>query len=225
MTHPSRGAGFRGVIFDLDGTLIDSYDAITASLNHALTRLGEPELPVDRVRRMVGQGLESLVARAVGEDRVGEGVRLFREHYARVAVPTTTALPGVVPTLRALRGRGYHMGVTSNKPARFGSLILDALEMSPYLSGVLGPDVVEHPKPHPEMVHRMLEILELTPDEAVYVGDMGVDAETCRNAGVVCWLIPSGSCTAEELATAGGDRVLTSFPQLLEDLPPLQSSA
>ena len=212
----------RGVVFDLDGTLVDSYDAITRSLNHALRSLGEEPLAAARVRQMVGRGIEVLVERALGgPERVAEAVRLFREEYAQVAVEMTEALPDVQPTLATLSDRGYRMGVASNKPARFCRIILEHLGMLPFMTDVLGPDVVENAKPHPEMVHRLLTRFELDAREVVYVGDMGVDAETCRNAGVVCWLIPTGSCSAAELQDAGGDRLLERFTDLLDLLPPL----
>ena len=208
---------FRGVIFDLDGTLVDSYDAIARSLNHALRCLGEESLPTPQVRRMVGRGLEVLVEQALGgPDRVAEGVRLFREEYAVIGVEMTRPLPDVVPTLSELHARGYGMAVASNKPARFGRAILERLGMMPHLVDVMGPDRVSHPKPHPEMMKTLLTTLGLGADEIVYVGDMDLDVETAQNAGVECWLIPTGSCTADELGGAGGDRVLERFPELLE---------
>lgn len=209
----------RGIVFDLDGTLIDSYDAIADSLNYALRGLGRPEVPPERVRGMVGRGLETLVERVAGSARVDEGVRLFRENYARVALAGTRLLPGVAATLAALDARGYRMGVASNKPARFGTDLLDRLGLGRHLAGVLGPDLVEHPKPDPEMVHRLLALLGVVASEAIYVGDMDVDVETCRNAGLPCWVVPTGSCSREELEAAGADRLLGSFPELLDLLP------
>ena len=91
-----------------------------------MTRLGVPALPLERVRRMVGHGLERLLEEAVGAARADEGVRLFRERYADVAVDQTQLLPGVEGVLATLAGRGHAMAVASNKPARFSRMILDA---------------------------------------------------------------------------------------------------
>jgi len=215
----------RGVLFDLDGTLVDSYDAIAASLNHARAAFGEPPYPVAVVRRMVGHGLETLIEEALGAERIEAGVRLFREHYDRVGVEATRTLPGVAPTLEALSQRGYRMGVASNKPARFGRPILERLGLAAHFGAILGPDLVTHPKPHREMVDRLLAILEVKAAEVVYVGDMGIDAETCRNAGIRCWLIATGSCSPEELASAGGDRCLDRFEDLLTLLPAVAGGA
>jgi phosphoglycolate phosphatase len=214
-------AGARGVLFDLDGTLVDSYEAIAASLNHARRAFGEPGLSLAAVRGMVGHGLESLIEQALGPERVAEGVCRFREHYAAICLEATRPLPGVTTTVPELRRRGYRMGVASNKPARFGRPILDHLGLGPHLDAVLGPDLVSRPKPDREMVDRLLAMLGLAAAEAVYVGDMVVDVETCRNAGVRCWLIASGSSSRDELRAAGGDRLLDRFDDLLALLPPL----
>jgi phosphoglycolate phosphatase len=209
----------QGVLFDLDGTLIDSYAAIADSLNHALEAAGRATLPADEVRPMVGHGLESLVSRVLDGQGVEEGVLRFRERYAQIYKHRTQVLPGVAETVRTLARRGYRMGVASNKPARFGRPLLEHLGLAPHLQGVLGPDLVAHPKPHPAMVRRLLEVLQLEPAQVVYVGDMPVDVETCRNAEIPCWLVPTGSSTLEELERAGGNRVLLHFSDLLDLLP------
>ena len=95
----------RGIVFDLDGTLIDSYGAIAASLNSARRHFGLAELPEEEVRRMVGWGLEVLLERSLGAERVAEGIKIFRGHYARVCVSGTRLLPGAERTLRELAGR------------------------------------------------------------------------------------------------------------------------
>ena len=105
------------VVFDLDGTLIDGYEAIAEALGHAMTGFGEAPLPLERVRRMVGEGIEVLLEKAVGRDRAAEGVALFRERYAPIAVEKTRLMPGVREVLGELALRGHAMAVASNKPA------------------------------------------------------------------------------------------------------------
>jgi phosphoglycolate phosphatase len=203
----------RGIVFDLDGTLIDSYVPIAASLNHARQAFDLPPLPVDAVRRCVGRGLDSLIADLVGPDRIEDGVRLFRERYAEVHADGTVALPEVPETLRALRKAGYRMAVASNKPARFSEPILARLGLLPAIDCVMGPDVVDSHKPEPTMIHRCLESLEVRPEESVYVGDMVLDVESAARAGVPVLLVPGGSSTAEELGRTG-QRLLRSFAEL-----------
>jgi phosphoglycolate phosphatase len=211
-------ARVRAIVFDLDGTLVDSYVPIASSLNHARQAFGLPPLPVAAVRRSVGRGLDTLIAELVGSDRIEAGVRLFRECYAEVYAEGTVALPEVPETLRALRGVGYRMGVASNKPARFSKPILERLGLLPEIGCVMGPDVVDSHKPEPTMIHRCLESLEVGRDEAVYVGDMVLDVESAARAGVAVLLVPGGSSTAEELGRTG-QRLLSGFADLSALLP------
>ena len=210
-----RAAEVRGVIFDLDGTLVDSYAAIAASLNHARESFGLDALPVETIRRTVGRGLESLVADLVGEDRVAESVRLFRERYAQVYREGTVALPGAETALKALRERGYAMTVASNKPARFSEPILSAVGLLDYLDGVQGPDLAGTTKPEPTMLANCLSAMGLGAGEALYVGDMVLDVETASRAGVPVVLVRGGSFSAAELR-ATGQPVIDSLPELVE---------
>lgn len=220
-------ARVRGIVFDLDGTLVDSYEAIGDSLNTALRALGRPALPPAAVRVMVGRGLETLIARALevngglpdGAAAVAEGVRLFRARYDEVCVPLTRLLPGVAGTLDRLDARGYRMGVATNKPSYFARRLLDALGVGGRLPVVLGPDLVAHHKPHPEMVHAVLEALGVPASAALYVGDMEIDVETARAAGLPVVVLPTGSCDEGSLRTAGADLLLPDLPALLDLLP------
>ncbi len=208
----------RAVVFDLDGTLVDSYGAIAECFNHARTSLGEPPLPEAAVRRMVGHGLESLMEDAVGPERAPEAVRLFRERYDQICEARTTALPGVPGTLGALAAAGLRLGVATNKPEAFARRILAALRLAPPLAAVAGPGPGVPAKPHPAMLRRVLRDLGASPGEGLYVGDMPVDVETARRAGVPVWVVPTGSSTREELAGAGADRLLDSFAELIPAL-------
>lgn len=210
---PLVASRVRGLVFDLDGTLVDSYHAIAESLNHARERSHLPPLPVALVRRRVGRGLEQLIAELVGPERVEEGVRAFRERYAEVFAAGTTALPGVPRTLAGLAASGYRMAVASNKPARFSRPILEHLGLAAHIEAVLGPDIVGAAKPEPPMILGCLERLGLTPADAVYVGDMVLDVESAARAGLPVVLVPGGSATASELG-ATGQTVLGTFDDL-----------
>ncbi|HXI02824.1 MAG TPA: HAD-IA family hydrolase, partial [Candidatus Saccharimonadales bacterium] len=215
----TRFGNVKGIVFDLDGTLIDSYEAITDSLNAALRAADLPPMKVDAVRGMVGMGLETLIARAMGEERVAEGVRVFREHYDRVCVAGTSVLPEVAETLDALHRRGYRMAVASNKPAHFGWRLLEGLHLRRFMTCVLGPDVVANRKPHPEMVFRAMREMQTGTRDTLYVGDMDVDVETARAAGVPVIVVPTGSRSAEDLRSAGADMLIDAFHDLLGLLP------
>jgi len=203
------------VVFDLDGTLIDGYAAIADSLEFAMLRMGFLPLPPGEVRRMVGEGLERLLEKAVGSARAEDGVRLFRERYPEVAVSMTELMPGVRETLEELELAGWRMAVASNKPARFSKMILDANAISGYFVTVGGPDGEVPPKPDPVMLRRILAHAGVTPAEAVVVGDMEIDAQFARAVGCPIVLIPGGSRTAKELAAENPDALLSS----IRDLP------
>ena len=216
-------AKVRGIIFDLDGTLIDSYEAIAESLNHARRAAGMDPLGLDQVRAMVGMGLEVLIARAMGERYVDQGVRDFRAHYDRICVAKTRLLPQVAETLRDLHGRGYRMSVATNKPSYFATRLLEGLGVDGYISAVLGPDVVVNRKPHPEMFLRAMEAMGVAPEETVAVGDMEIDIETARAAGVRVIVLPTGSRSAQALVEARPDILIREFRELLNVLPAASS--
>jgi phosphoglycolate phosphatase len=202
------------VVFDLDGTLIDGYAAIGDALAYAMERLGETPAPPERVRAMVGHGLDRLLEQAVGPERAAEGVRLFRERYPQVAVSQSHLLPGVVEAVAALAAAGHPMAVASNKPGRFSRLILEAKEIAPRFFAIAGPDEGTPPKPHPAMLRRIIEEAGAAPERTVAVGDMEVDYEFARAAGCRVVLIPSGSRTREELAALEPDGFLGSISEL-----------
>jgi phosphoglycolate phosphatase len=211
------------LVFDLDGTLIDGYAAIGDALAFAMTRLGVASLPPERVRRMVGHGLDRLLAEAVGEARAAEGVRLFRERYPEVAVAHSHLLPEVAEVLGTLAERGHAMALASNKPARFSRMILDAKGVGSRFLAVGGPDEETPAKPEPAMLRRLMAAAGASPEETVVVGDMEVDAEFARAAGCRVVLIPSGSRSREELAGVDADALLERIGELPEWL--LRSSA
>ncbi len=193
---------FNGIIFDLDGTLIDSYAAITASLNHVRTQYGLAPLDADFVRLRVGRGLESLVAEFVGDERVEHGVKSFRERYSEVCLESTQPLNGARESLKRLHASGYRLAVASNKPARFSKPILEHLAIGAFLSCVAGPDTVGTTKPDPRMLRHCMSRLELIPDETLYVGDMLLDVESADRAAVEVALVCGGSATREQLQSA-----------------------
>ena len=212
---PSR---VRAIVFDLDGTLVDSYRPIATSVNHARAHFGMAPLELAEIRARVGRGLEHLIGELVGRDRVAQGVRLFRQRYGEIYADETVGLRGVVKTLRGLRQAGYSMAVASNKPARFSKPILQLVGMLPFIGYVQGPDLVASSKPDPAMILRCLELLRVTPREAVYVGDMLLDVESAERAGLPVILVPGGSSEPEQLRGTG-QPLLSSFEELLEMLP------
>jgi 2-phosphoglycolate phosphatase len=212
-------AAVRAVLFDFDGTLGDSYPAITASVNHVRARHGLPPLPEGEVRRHVGRGPAYLLQHTVPRGDVKANVAAYREHHPSVLHSGTRLLPGAADALRALHERGLKLGVCSNKPVAFTRELLSYLGVAPYLDVVLGPEDVARPKPAPDMLLAALPRLGVTAGEALYVGDMTVDVETARAAGVRVWVVPTGSDSPDAIARARPDRTLRD----LDELPALLS--
>jgi phosphoglycolate phosphatase len=214
MTASTNARSFSAIFFDFDGTLADSYPAITASVNHVRARHGLAPLPEAEVRRHVGHGPDHLLAQTVpGVDPLA-AVEHYRAHHPSVMVEGTRLLPGVAEALGVAHGLGVRLGVCSNKPVDFTRALLAHFRLAEMLDVVLGPEDVPRPKPAPDMLDAALRQLRLAPAEALYVGDMGVDIQTARAAGVAVWVVPTGSDTVAALQAAGPDRLLNDFDEL-----------
>ena len=203
-------------LFDFDGTLADSFAAITSSTNHVRVSYGLAPMAEAEVRKYVGYGLAHLLADLVPGAPVEEAVARYREHHARIMIAETRLLQGVAETIPELARRGLRLGICSNKRVEFTRELVRALGLHDYFTCVLGPDDVgNRPKPDPAMLLEGLNRLEVSPGDAVYVGDMIVDVQTARAAGVPVWLVLAGPAEGE----AEADRVLASFTELLAFLP------
>ncbi len=201
----------RAIVFDLDVTLVDSYAPITASLNAARASFGLPPVTVEQVRREVGHGLESLVELHLGPERVDEGVRAFRAAYEHLFADGTRPLRGVPEVPLDLARRGFRLAVASNKPARFGRRIVEQVGLGDAIPVVLGPDSGVPTKPDPAMLHLALDRLGVAPADAIYVGDMPLDVESARRAGLRYLLVPTGSATLAELELTPCARIVADL--------------
>jgi 2-phosphoglycolate phosphatase len=208
----------RAIIFDFDGTLIDSYPAITASVNHVRAAHNLPPLREPEVRRCVGRGPAYLLEHTVPGADLDKDAALYRAHHPSVLRSGTRLLPGVAETLGALKKSGLHLAVCSNKPRDFTRQLLDYLNLASTIEVVIGPEDAARIKPAPDMLLAALKQLHVAPTEALYVGDMVVDIQTARAAGVTVWVIPTGSDERSVLEAANPDCVLQDFRKL-ESLP------
>jgi 2-phosphoglycolate phosphatase len=205
---------YRAIIFDFDGTLVDSYEAIAASVNHVRSYYQLPPLSTAEVRRHVGRGPAKLLEHTVPGSDIEKDLERYRAHHPLVLRSGTRLLPDVVPTLQKLKSAGLRLGICSNKLREFTSQLLAMLGLADLIETVVGPEDAERPKPAPDMLLIALERLRLAPEQALYIGDMVIDIQTARAAGVAVWVVPTGSDERQTLIAAHPDRVLDRFSEL-----------
>ncbi|MBC8167869.1 MAG: HAD-IIIA family hydrolase [Bryobacteraceae bacterium] len=176
------------VIFDLDGTLIDSRLDLAHSVNATRTHMGLELLPHERIYSYVGNGAPVLIQRALGpgvsEAEVERALQYFLAWYREHKLDFTTLYPDVRETLRSLAASHVRMAILTNKPINITREILSALEIDSCFFQVYGGNSFEQKKPDPAGIYKLLEEANLTADRAVMVGDSDVDIRTARNAGV-----------------------------------------
>ena len=189
MTRPAA------LVFDLDGTLIDSRRDIATALNRTRAELALPPLALEQVVTMVGEGARLLVERALGPecppDRVDQALRNYLGHYSDVCLDTTRPYPGVETMLSDLAGR-YPLALLSNKGEALSRKILDGLGLTPRFREILGGDSLPTRKPDPAGLRTLAGRLGLPVESLLLVGDTWVDAETARNAGCAFALVEWG---------------------------------
>jgi 2-phosphoglycolate phosphatase len=206
---------YSAVLFDFDGTLADSYAAIAASVNHTLHHFGQPALTETQVRGLVGHGLLNLMETILpGRDPV-ICAEIYRQHHPSVMKSHTRLLSGVADGLIALQQAGIKMGVCSNKPSNFTRRLCEMLEIDRYFGAIYGPEEAGAAKPDPAMLRNAIARLGTTATDSLYVGDMIVDIQTARNAGVVVWVVPTGSNDVATLTQAGPDRIYPGMADLI----------
>jgi phosphoglycolate phosphatase len=181
----ARFAGVRALIFDLDGTLIDSKLDLAISVNATLRHMGREALADDTIFSYVGNGAQTLVQRALGEDvtpeEIEKGHAFFLAYYRAHMLDNTEAYPGVREGLELLKGRD--LAVLTNKPVRFSQAILAGLELGNFFRYVYGGNSFATKKPDPEGANTLLRHFGASPREAMMVGDSDVDVRTARNSG------------------------------------------
>jgi phosphoglycolate phosphatase len=188
------------VIFDLDGTLVDAYQAVESSINYMLAEIGRAPVDDETIKRTVGWGVRHLVETFVGPDDLDRALSIYRQHHARALKSGTKWLPGAKSLIEQLHSSGYKLAIASNRPTRFTHIILKHLKADYAFDHVLCADRVEQPKPAAEMLEKTLAKYSLSPDEALYCGDMTIDVKTGRAAGVRTVAVVTGSSSREEIA-------------------------
>lgn len=179
------------VLFDLDGTLVDTAPDFIAVLNRQLLAHGREPLPAGRIRSVVSQGSRAVVALGFGDLHAIDSPELealrqeFLASYLRHLADESALFPGMAELLEGLEARGTPWGIVTNKPSLYTTPLLAALGLSERCQVAICPDMVNHSKPHPEPMLKAADALRVPPRDCVYVGDHRRDIEAGRNAGML----------------------------------------
>jgi phosphoglycolate phosphatase len=205
------------IIFDLDGTLIDSLDDLADATNHMLTSLGRAAVNSDQVRSFVGHGARRLVEKAMPNavaEEIEIGLSIFLAFNEEHIVDKTRLYPGVVETLSALRRAGKALAVVSNKNVALCTKVMTTLQVDGFFECVIGADSLPARKPSPEPLLKVLRDLGVPPEQAAIVGDSINDIAAGKGAGIVTVGCTYGYGDMTEIADA--DYLIESAPDLLE---------
>ncbi|MBR2616155.1 MAG: HAD-IA family hydrolase [Clostridia bacterium] len=207
----------KSIIFDLDGTLLDSLEDLYVSTNYVLKEMHLPPRSREEVRSFVGNGARILMGKAIGEGeaaRIEEALALFRAHYGAHSADHTRPYPGIPALLDRLQREGYGMAIVSNKP---DFAVKDLCrEYFPQVSLCLGDREGVARKPAPDAVWEAMKLLSSEPQECVYVGDSEVDVATAQNARIPCVAVLWGFRDRSVLGAQGATFFADSADALYE---------
>ncbi|MBF0108826.1 MAG: phosphoglycolate phosphatase [Magnetococcales bacterium] len=213
----------RTILFDLDGTLVDSAPDLWHATNHTLTRRGHSALPLNLVRDYVGNGARYLLARGFwginanppeNDPDFEAAVADFMDYYRIHITDHSFPYPGVVACLETLHDLDLPMAVVTNKPQSLAHLMLDKLDLTHYFRTIVGGDTLEERKPHPLPLHHAMNQLGSTTSETLMIGDSETDCLAARNAGCHLLLVSHGYNRGLPLEDLQPDAIMHHFNQL-----------
>ena len=210
--------GYSTILFDMDGTVLDTLQDLWASTNAVLRELGHPERSLDDIRSYVGNGARNQIRRALpegsGDDAIDDALSRYRAHYAAHCRDHTKPYPGVVEALRRLKDAGKKLAVVSNKPDAAVRLLA-----AEHFGGLMDVAIGETPtlrrKPAPDTVDAALAALGAEKTSAVYIGDSEVDVATAQNAGLPLVAVSWGFRSRAALQEAGATTIVDTPEELL----------
>lgn len=213
----------RSITLDLDGTLLDTLDDLTAGCNGMLADLGLPTYSREAVSGFVGDGMHTLVERCltgagidVAEDIMLAALDGFRRHYAAANGRGAQPYPGVLDGLESLRQAGLALAVVTNKPAQFTEPLLQATGLAGFFHVVLSGDSLPHKKPHPLPILHACTLLGSAAPQNLHVGDSKNDVLAARAAGCPVFCVPYGYRGGASVDTLSGDALVSGLPEVAQ---------
>ena len=200
----------KAVVFDLDGTLLDTLEDLTFATNYAISHYGYPSITKEDTKKYIGNGIRNLILRSVGHDltHIDEMFLKFKEYYSIHCLDFTKPYPGIYQTLDRLKEDGYRLGCVSNK-AQYALDILIKKHFDGYFEVVIGDGVYKR-KPDPEAIYETSKRLNVRIEDLIYVGDSDVDVMTVNNAKCKGVFVSYGFRENEVLVNLGAKNIVDS---------------
>lgn len=216
-------AAVKALLFDLDGTLVDSVPDLAEAVDRMLADFGHPPAGEAKVRLWVGTGSRSLVSRALSDAKGGQAddelieraLANYFDHYEARLCVRSRLYEGVSDTLARLRSEGYPLAIVTNKPERFVRPLLDGLGIAQHFSAMIGGDTLAQRKPHPQPLLHAADALGVEPTQALMIGDSRNDIEAARAARIPVVCVPYGYNHGRDVREYHPDRLIERFGDLL----------
>jgi len=218
------------ILFDLDGTLIETAPEIADAVNDTLQQFELPPVTQQQINDWIGHGTRELLIQALAYtgQTTDEAVRQadnfslieheFGKHYEARCGTRSHLYPQVRETLHALRAAGVKLAVVTNKEGRYTQVVLDAHQLTPLFDRVVCGDTLPVKKPNPAAIADALQRFGVARERALFVGDSSIDVATARNAGIAVWALPYGYNMGQPIESCNPDRVIPDFSALTEGL-------
>lgn len=209
------------VIFDLDGTLLNTLEDLCDSVNYALEKSDYPIRSLEEVRTFVGNGVRKLIERSVplnaSNDCIDQCLTIFKEHYSNNMRIKTRPYEGIYETLHSLKEQGYKLAIVSNK---FDKAVKELCKdyYNEFIQVAIGESKGVNKKPAPDSVFAAIKELNSSLEDSIYVGDSEVDVQTAHNAGIPCIGVTWGFRTKEVLKAEGADFIIDESEELIKCL-------
>jgi phosphoglycolate phosphatase len=211
-----QSSRFKGVLIDLDGTLIDHFATLYQCYAYTLGKLDQPVPAADVVRRSVGGSMEVTMRKFVGEGLVEEAAAIWREHLSTIYLDDVKLMAGGLWLVETLHARGFRLGVFTNKIGKHSRGVCEHLAVDGFLAMNLGANDTPFRKPQPEFTALALEKLSTTAAETCLLGDSPYDLAAAHAGGIPCFCVTTGTHTNEELTEAKADGIFADLFELGE---------
>ncbi|MDD5108474.1 MAG: HAD-IA family hydrolase [Candidatus Omnitrophica bacterium] len=204
------------IIFDLDGTLVDAYAAINSSFNYVMGKLGLKPQSANTIRLAVGWGDANLLKPYIPKKHLKRALSLYRNHHKHSLLKYSRLYPHVKLLLRYLLNKGCKLAVASNRPTEFSLILLRHLGLIKFFDYVLCADKLKYGKPHPQILNTIIRRFAFKKSQALYVGDMVIDAQAGRRAKIKTVIVTGGSSSNLQIKKERPFRVIPSIERLLD---------